>query len=287
MCRWLAYSGPPIVLDAILFKPDNSLIQQSLRAQRSRSTTNGDGFGVGWYADTPRPGLFRDIQPAWNDENLRNLAEQIRARMFFAHVRASTGTPTSRANCHPFRYGDWLFMHNGQIGEFEKIRGELVFAVRPDLFTSIKGATDSELFFYLAIGEGLEEDPPGAVARAINIVETTRAAAGIEEPFLLTAALTNGRTTYAVRYGSAGEAPSLFYGCNLPLTEVLDGNADDAVIEAAIEAAQSGEPEAAVLILSEPLDDIEDNWTEVLPGHIVIAEENRAYVLPFSPADGR
>ena len=121
MCRWLAYSGPPLRLDAILFKPENSLIQQSLRAQRSRSVTNGDGFGVGWYSDEPGPGVFRDIHPAWNYENLRNLAEQIRARLFFAHVRASTGTTTSRSNCHPFRHGDWLFMHNGQIGSFEKV----------------------------------------------------------------------------------------------------------------------------------------------------------------------
>jgi predicted glutamine amidotransferase len=277
MCRWLAYSGPTLRLDAILFKPENSLIQQSLRAQRSRSVTNGDGFGVGWYSDHPHPGVFRDIHPAWNDENLRNLAEQIRAKLFFAHVRASTGTPTSRANCHPFRHGNWLFMHNGQIGEFEKIRRELAFAVRPDLFASMKGATDSEMFFYLAIGEGLEADPPGALSRAINIVEAARSKAGISEPFLLTAALTNGRTTYAVRYGSDGDAPSLYYGANLPLTEIVAQDRGENIIEI------DDKSDAAILILSEPLDDIEDNWTEVPPSHIVITEENRAYVLPFSP----
>ncbi len=278
MCRWLAYSGPPLRLDAILFKPENSLIQQSLRAQRSRSVTNGDGFGVGWYSDEPRPGLFRDIQPAWNDENLRNLAEQIRARLFFAHVRASTGTTTSRSNCHPFRYGDWLFMHNGQIGSFEKVRRTLAFAVRPDLYAEIRGATDSELFFYLAIGEGLEDDPVGALSRAIEIVEAARIGAGIDEPFLLTAALTNGQTTYAVRYGSNGDAPSLYYGVDLPLAEVVNRKAMGEIVD----PADKSDP--AILILSEPLDDIESKWTEVPPGHIVIAEENRAYVLPFRPA---
>ena len=49
MCRWLAYSGPELVLEDLLFKPENSLIQQSLAATRSIATTNGDGFGVGWY----------------------------------------------------------------------------------------------------------------------------------------------------------------------------------------------------------------------------------------------
>ncbi|MBM3521755.1 MAG: class II glutamine amidotransferase, partial [Alphaproteobacteria bacterium] len=101
MCRWLAYSGRPVYLEQLLFQPEHSLISQSLRARRSRVTTNGDGFGVGWYGARPEPGLYRDYRPAWNDENLRSLAEQIRSGVFFAHVRASTGTATSRSNCHP------------------------------------------------------------------------------------------------------------------------------------------------------------------------------------------
>ena len=49
MCRWLAYMGPPLQLDRLLFEPTNSLIRQSLAAQRSIVPTNGDGFGPGWY----------------------------------------------------------------------------------------------------------------------------------------------------------------------------------------------------------------------------------------------
>ena len=70
MCRWLAYSGVPVCMDTLLFQPHNSLIRQSLSAQRSIVPTNGDGFGLGWYADLPHPGLFRDTMPAWNDSNL-------------------------------------------------------------------------------------------------------------------------------------------------------------------------------------------------------------------------
>ncbi len=63
MCRWLAYSGPPIFLDTVLFKPENSLIRQSLQARESRSVTNGDGFGVGWYGHHDKPGLNGTDEP--------------------------------------------------------------------------------------------------------------------------------------------------------------------------------------------------------------------------------
>ncbi len=269
MCRWLAYSGPSIFLDSILFKPENSLIRKSLQARRSRSVTNGDGFGVGSYDSQPTPGLFRDTLPAWNDENLRSLSEQIRARTFLAHVRASTGGSISRSNCHPFRHGKWLFMHNGQIGEFERIRRDLTFAIRPELFSLIRGATDSELFFYLLIGAGLEEDPPAAMASAVETVLQIMQANGVVTPFLLTAAVSDGDTIYAVRYASEGEAPSLFYGCNVRISDITDGS------------ERSSAP--AVLILSEPLDDVQSNWIEVKQGSLVIAAESCAYTLPFSP----
>ena len=65
MCRWLAYLGAPIFLSELLFEPENSLIDQSLHARESISTTNGDGFGIGWYAHRAEPGVFRDVLPAW------------------------------------------------------------------------------------------------------------------------------------------------------------------------------------------------------------------------------
>jgi glutamine amidotransferase len=270
MCRWLAYNGPPIFLDTVLFKPENSLIQQSLRALQSRSVTNGDGFGLGWYGARRDPGLYRDTLPAWNDDNLRSLAEQIRAGMFFAHVRATTGTPTARSNCHPFRFGHWLFMHNGQIGEFEKIRRDLAFEVHPTLFHHIKGSTDSEIFFYLLMGAGLGGDPLGALARAIDIVEGARLANSISEPFLLTAAFCDGETIYAVRYASEGNAPTLYYACGVPLSKIADNVA---------------EPLArAIMILSEPLDPETDGWVEVPAGRVVIAGDGAVSIARLRPA---
>ena len=118
MCRWLAYVGPPVPLSDLLMRPDHSLIDQSRNARENVETTNGDGFGVGWYGDDETPGVYRDTHPAWNDTNFHSLSEHIRSGLFFSHVRAATGTPVQNTNCHPFAFENWLFQHNGSVPEF-------------------------------------------------------------------------------------------------------------------------------------------------------------------------
>ncbi len=139
MCRFLAYSGEPVFLSDLVCAPTHSLVHQSLHADEGKTETNGDGFGIGWYGERAEPGVYRDISPAWSDENLVNLCGQVRARTFFAHVRAATGTATARANCHPFAHGRHLFMHNGQIGGYCRIKRRLE-ALIPDDCTTAAGA---------------------------------------------------------------------------------------------------------------------------------------------------
>ena len=171
MCRWLAYTGSPILLTDVLYTPAHSLIDQSLHSKLGAETTNGDGFGVGWYDAAPAPGVFRSVEPAWNDANLRELAGHVRSPLFFAHIRAAIGSAVQQTNCHPFRHGRWLFMHNGFIDGFAAIKRDLVLAVDESLYPEIKGQADTEVLFYLALSFGLEDDPPAAVARAIGFVE--------------------------------------------------------------------------------------------------------------------
>ncbi|MGH6952658.1 MAG: class II glutamine amidotransferase [Alphaproteobacteria bacterium] len=268
MCRWLAYTGRPIHLTDALFKPENSLIRQSQCARWSANATNGDGFGVGWYGDQATPGLFRDVLPAWNDENLRSLAEQIQSGLFFAHVRASTGTATSRTNCHPFRHGRFLFMHNGAIGGFDSLRRELDLAIEPRLYGERRGTTDSETFFYLLLSNGLEADMARAFRRTIGLVEGAMAKAGVNDPFRMTAALTDGEQVMALRYSSDGRSPTLFYG-HAALGSGGDGRASDGT---------------ATVILSEPLDRESGNWVEVPEARILVAGGGAIMTAPFEPA---
>src|SRR5207253_5400998 len=134
MCRWLAYSGSPVSIEDLLYRPEHSLIDQSLHSRLGAETTNGDGFGVGWYGEADTPGVYRSIEPAWNDRNLRDLSAHIRSPLVFAHIRAAIGSAVQETNCHPFRYGKWLFMHNGFIGDFQKVRRDLVLAIDSSLF---------------------------------------------------------------------------------------------------------------------------------------------------------
>ncbi|NER53077.1 MAG: class II glutamine amidotransferase [Symploca sp. SIO1A3] len=119
---------------------------------------DGDGFGVGWYGSRVTPGVYRSIQPAWNDRNLRDLAAQIASPLFLAHVRAATETAVQQSNSHPFRYGKWLLVHNGVIDNFQQIKRELVLAIAPELYPAIEGTTDSEIMFYLALTFGLTNE---------------------------------------------------------------------------------------------------------------------------------
>jgi glutamine amidotransferase len=253
MCRWLAYSGSPIRLDHLLLRPRHSLIDQSLHSEMGATTTNGDGFGLGWYGRGSTPGLFRSVEPAWNDRNLRDLARHLVSPVVFAHVRASTGGAIQQTNCHPFRYGRWLWMHNGLIRGFALVRRDLAFAVDPGLFPFIEGSTDSELFFYLALTLGLQDDPVRAVERAVGLIERTGREHGVADPIQMTVATTDGHSVWAFRYSSEGESRSLFYSTNVATLRAQYPN-----LPALHELSEQSR-----LVVSEPFGNLKGMWNEV------------------------
>jgi glutamine amidotransferase len=212
MCRWLAYSGSPILLDELLYKTRYSLIDQSRHSRFGVETTNGDGVGVGWYGtDGAAPALFRGVGPAWGDLNLRELSGAVSSPLFLAHIRASTGTPVQQTNCHPFRYGSWLWVHNGLVRDFERMRRDLLLAVDPALFPAIVGSTDSEVMFHLALTFGLQQDPVAAVERMAGFVEETGRRHGVEHPLQMTVGTSDGERLWAFRYSSEGASRTLFF----------------------------------------------------------------------------
>ena len=216
MCRWLAYSGSPILMKEALYGGENSLVDQSLHSRLGAKPTNGDGFGVGWYGESPTPGVFHSIEPAWNDQNLREIAGHISSRLFFTHIRAAIGSAVQQTNCHPFRHGRWLFMHNGYLNELATVKRDLVLAVDPSLYPEIKAQADTEVLFYLALTFGLEAHPPAAVAQAIGFVEHVAVGNGVPHPFQGTVATTDGESIWAFRYSSERRSRSLFYTTDVP-----------------------------------------------------------------------
>jgi predicted glutamine amidotransferase len=273
MCRWLAYSGAPILLQEALYAPAHSLVDQSMHARLGAETTNGDGFGLGWYGAVPTPALFRGTEPAWNDANLHELAAHVSSRLFFAHIRASSGTAVQQTNCHPFRHGRWLFMHNGLIADFPAVKRDLVLDVDPSLFATIEGQTDSEVLFHLALTLGLEDDPPGAVAAAVGLVEAAGRRRGVEHPIQMTVAVTDGATMWGMRYSSEGRSRTLFVTTDVPTLRRMYPSL--AVLEEFSDAAH--------LIVSEPLGDLAGAWNEVPESSCVVVADGKAEIVPFVP----
>jgi glutamine amidotransferase len=273
MCRWLAYTGAPILLTEVLYTPVHSLIDQSLHSKLGAETTNGDGFGVGWYDAAPVAGVFRSIEPAWNDQNLRELAGHISSRLFFAHIRAAIGSAVQQTNCHPFRHGRWLFMHNGLIESFATIKRDLVLAVDESLFPEIKGTADTEVLFYLALTFGLEDNPPEAVARAIGFVESRGRVRGIEYPFQGTIATTDGETIWAFRYSTVGKSRSLFF--NHDVRRLREQYPDRKLLHEVSDDAR--------LVVSEPIGDLPGAWAEMPEATCAVIRAGEDRLLPFRP----
>ncbi len=257
MCRWAAYAGEPIFLEEIVSRPEHSLISQSLHSDEGKTDTNGDGFGVAWYRDRPEPGLYRDTYPAWSDPNLASLAQQVKSGLFLAHVRASTGSATSRNNCHPFVHENWSFMHNGMLGGYNGFRKRVDQMIPDEYYENRKGATDSEAAFLIALGDGLEADPKAAMERTVAKLETLARERG-ETPFMrFTAAFSDGVRLYALRYASDKFAPSLY----LRKPCQFDG----------------------LTLVSEPLDMGKFPWEEVPPNTFLTIENGEIVSDRFSP----
>jgi predicted glutamine amidotransferase len=273
MCRWLAYSGSPINVETLLYKPEHSLIDQSLHSQLGAETTNGDGFGIGWYGAADTPGVFHSVEPAWNNRNLRDLAAHISSPLVFAHIRASSGSPVQETNCHPFRHGRWLWMHNGLIREFPKVKRDLALAVDPSLYPSIEGSTDSELFFFLALTLGLEDDPPGAVERAVGLIEEVGGNHGVEHPIQMTVATTDGGSLWGFRYSSERASRSLYYSTDVPTLRRLHPELE----------VLSTLGDESRLVVSEPLRDLPGAWNEVPESSYGVVQAGQDELRPFTP----
>lgn len=257
MCRWAAYLGQPIFIEDLVTKPGHSLIVQSRAAEECKTAINADGFGLAWYHARPEPGLYRDVFPAWSDPNLKALCAQVKSHGFIAHVRASTGTAISRNNCHPFTHGRWSFVHNGQVGGYEGFRKAADMMIEDTYYTHRKGATDSEALFLIALGEGLDTDPIGAMARAVAKMESLARKSGVLPFMRFSAALCDGARLYAFRYASDDKAPTLYHRWS---------------------TSRKG-----WAVVSEPLLDGEGGWTAQAAGSACVFERDRVEHLPFAP----
>ena len=274
MCRWMAWHGQPVLIDEVLFKSRHGLIDQSLHSRLGAETTNGDGFGLGWYGAGEGPGVYRSVAPAWGDANLRQLAGHIESPLFLSHVRATSGTAIQETNCHPFSHGSWLFVHNGVVEDFPTLRRDLMLLIDPALFANVQGSTDSEVVFHLALTFGLEDDPIGALEQTIGTIEAVARRHGLEPAIQASIGVSDGRSLWAVRYASAEEPRSLFVSADAATVKRVAGG------DARLQRMRDGDR----LIVSEPFNDLPGAWHEIDPSSAVtVSPDGTLEHQPFRP----
>lgn len=260
MCRLAAYLGPEIPLENIVVMPRHSLLEQSHGANEAKLAVNGDGFGIAWYGRGSKPGLYRDVLPAWSDGNLTSICRLVCSPVFLAHVRASNVGETSRVNCHPFVWENWSFMHNGQIAQFGSIRRRLESSL-PDRFYNFRhGTTDSELLFLLLLANGLTENPKLSCEVVISLITSTQRERS--KPNRMTCVFSDGKSLYAFRHSCDKQSPTLYV---------------------------SGELDAGGrAIVSEPLDGNRRNWSVIPEDHFAKLSANDFLLEPMTiPPVGR
>jgi predicted glutamine amidotransferase len=274
MCRWMGWLGQPILVEELLFKTQHGIVDQSLHSRMGAEPTNGDGFGLGWYGAGDGPGVYHSVAPAWGDANLRELAAHIESPLFLAHVRAAIGSPIQATNCHPFRKGRWLFVHNGFIADFHLLRRDLMLAIDPAQFADVQGSTDTEVVFHLALTLGLASDPISALERTVGVIEATARQRGVEAPVQATFGVSDGSRLWAVRYASEGTARSLFASADVDALKHLHPE---------IERLQTFS-EGDRVIVSEPFADLPGAWQEIPQGTAVSVQPGGALAeRPFVP----
>lgn len=282
-----------------------SLVHQSYAARERRALPQGvspsmayqqpclnaDGFGVGWYAQqAPLPCVFTSLKPAWNDPNLRNLSDEVRSPLIFAHIRAAG--PSSSVNesaCHPFKAGRFLFAHNGLVGNFTQIRRELLTSLNEYAFgiTLEHACIDSVVAFGIFLTElGVSSDEDAMVERTADslcgalsrtVLRLTQAAAeyGPEES-LLNLMVTDGERIVACRYGTAGEETTeTELGATLYLSVGSRWLADPEDPQT-FRMKKGADIKCCTAILSsEPLTPIREEWMPIAPNSIVLCGRTR------------
>jgi glutamine amidotransferase len=249
----MAWLGQPVLVDELLFKTRHGIVDQSLHARMGAEPTNGDGFGLGWYGSGEGPAVYHSVAPAWGDANLRELSSHIESPLFLAHVRAAIGSPVQQTNCHPFRHGNWLFVHNGYLGDFHLVRRDLMLAIAPEQFADVQGSTDTEVVFHLALTFGLEQDPIGALERTVGFIEETGRKRGVADSVQATFGVSDGTTLWAVRYSTMGTARSLFASCDVKSIQHL--HPENPRLQRLTDDDR--------LIVSEPFSDLPGLWQEI------------------------
>ncbi|CAF1037716.1 unnamed protein product [Didymodactylos carnosus] len=323
MCRWFAYIGhEPILLEDALVMPKHALIKQIndhylpelLKHYSNRREViernvllNIDGFGVSWYThvreefgecEGPRPTTYKSVRPPLNDRNFRSLCANTKTNAVFAHIRATSGSPVVETNNHPFEFGRHLFMHNGTVAQFSKIRRNLLLKISKQAYENVMGTTDTEhvaALFFTHLGDMYAEHTLNEFKQAMlktlnDIIELLVVEEESDDTVQkgehvnassLNLAVTDGKKMMAIRFRNdvTEDPPSLYYSttAGVSLNRKFPGTADQPP------SSENGSPSdvkkmeehrAHVIIASEPMTYNREDWHLIPKNNMVFVNED-------------
>ncbi|GAB3229932.1 ergothioneine biosynthesis protein EgtC [Glycomyces halotolerans] len=247
MCRHLAYLGPPRTLAEILIEPPHGLYEQSFAPRRQvHGRVNADGFGLGWWTGGATPSRYRRAVPIWADENLDDLAGQIRSGAMLGAVRdATTGSALDERAAAPFRAGERLFSHNGVVRDWRRLPEQIDTGLGVGELLAMEAMCDSALLWAM-------------IAARLSVGQSTEAAI---EAVVAEVARARPEARLNVLVMDRGAITAACWGDGLVYRQ-SDGS---------------------IRVASEPCDDV-DGWSEVPQHHLLSATATAATVRPLSVA---
>jgi glutamine amidotransferase len=144
-------------------------------------------------------------------------------------------------------------MHNGFVGNWNRLRRQVEALIPDALYPSRIGTTDSEAIFLAMLGAGIERPVAAAENVLMRLTEyVNRGTPGDRLRF--TSALSNGHDLYAFRYAVNDSANTLYYR----------------------------ESQSTIVVVSEPIDREHKNWIPVPENHVLVAQAGeRARIIPL------
>lgn len=239
-----------------------------------------DGWGIGYYLDD-EPYVFKSANSASGDQQFSSFSEKLHCQTMLVHVRRATVGQKDSLNSHPFRYGTWMFAHNGTIFQFDRIRDRIVSRVDKRFHELIFGSTDSEIFFYYLlsamINDGVSASGRGEIDIEKSVTAQTKALSVIFawckdlniDPPKANYIMTNGSVVFARRAGLElyFSTQKIFcadaLSCNEANKSCLKGKLSNIV-----EQLETPRQCNHIILSSEPIGSV-DIWEEVPEGHLI------------------
>lgn len=302
MCRILSYLGKPILVEELLYKPDNSFIKQSYHPKYMSHLLNLAGFGIAAWDSTSHnpqlPHLYKTPQLPFYDENLRNLASKISPHCLLAHLRGVSYHEkqiVSNQNVHPFVFpqSNVALAHNGSLSNFAIMRYDLLEYINPDYKRDITGTTDSEWIYSIflsqlpsPLGNYGTEEIVKAIIETLKILQHVRYKRNIKINSPVNLFITNGEfiaaTRFVLDYGwqPLDASPSTHSGYHSLWYTYGEsyGYYDNEY------KMKGSHIKSSIIIASEPLTEDTTTWLEV-PEYTLIVARHEAGEIKISSQD--